>query len=59
MLIIGGIVGLLVVVGIIFFFVSKSDPASQAPNEPPTFNAASKAQEHAAPPGDRNPNMRR
>jgi hypothetical protein len=46
---IGAIVGLLAVVGVVaFLLLVKGDPASQAPNAPPTFNASAAAAKEAA-----------
>lgn len=44
--VIAAAIGLLAVLGIaIFFALMKSDPAAQAPNPPPRFDAASKEAE--------------
>ena len=50
------IVGLLAVVGFaLYFLMVKSDPAAQAPNPPPRFDAAQKAAESSG----QNPMMNR
>lgn len=48
--IIGAIVGLAVVIALAIFFTVKSDPASQAPHDPPRFDAGAKAAESRSDP---------
>ena len=54
--VIGAIVGLVVVLAAVAFFLYKSDPAAQAPNPPPRFNPADKAKEYNSSPLNRGPN---